>query len=50
MVEIIADLSDKEGIEKVFNLTCQAYDKLDVLVNNAGIAFKESIETVGGRN
>ena len=45
-MEIIADLNDKEGIEKVFNLTCKAFDKLDVLVNNAGLGFAETIETV----
>jgi short-subunit dehydrogenase len=35
------DLSDKEEIENVFNQINEKFEKIDVLINNAGIAFNK---------
>lgn len=37
---LIADLSTREGIEKVFKETDNRFEKLDILVNNVGLPFE----------
>jgi NAD(P)-dependent dehydrogenase (short-subunit alcohol dehydrogenase family) len=43
----VADLTIKEDIKKLINETIASYGKLDVLVNNAGIAGITDIEEDG---
>jgi len=45
-LEIAADLDNKEGIRRTFKDMVDTYEKLDVLVNNAGLWFEGDIESV----
>ncbi len=47
ILEIVADLTIKEDIKKLINVTIATYGRLDVLVNNAGIAAITDIEEDG---
>jgi retinol dehydrogenase-14 len=43
-----ADLSSQAEIRKIANLFCEAHDRLDVLVNNAGGFFMHRIVSIDG--
>jgi NAD(P)-dependent dehydrogenase (short-subunit alcohol dehydrogenase family) len=45
---LIGDLSSKEEIIEIAHLYCAKYEKLDILINNAGIIPGEREETVDG--
>lgn len=40
-LEIIADLSSTEPIERIINEACEKFSHIDILVNNAGIISRE---------
>lgn len=42
---IVADLYKESDIEKIIKLTIEKFNKLDVLVNNAGVLYAGTIET-----
>ncbi|XP_076799761.1 3-oxoacyl-[acyl-carrier-protein] reductase FabG-like [Clavelina lepadiformis] len=45
VLQIIAHFDSREGIEKTINETMKKYNKLNVLVNNAGIVYSTTINT-----
>ena len=45
VLEIVADLNNRDGIEKTFKDMFVTFKKLDVLVNNAGLWFEGDIES-----
>lgn len=45
---LLADLSSQKDIHKLANQFKEKYDRLDVLVNNAGATFGERLESVDG--
>jgi len=47
VLEVVADLTKKEDIKRLIDETIGYYGKLDVLVNNAGIAGITDIEEEG---
>ncbi|XP_032512641.2 3-oxoacyl-[acyl-carrier-protein] reductase FabG-like [Danaus plexippus] len=44
-LEIVADLTQEKDVEKIINITINHFNKIDVLVNNAGVLSYGSIET-----
>ena len=44
VLEVIADLTSREDIQRLFDTTISEYGRLDVLVNNAGIVGQTDIE------
>lgn len=45
-LSIVADLNNESDIERIVNTTVTAYNKLDILINNAGMVHFGSIETL----
>jgi NAD(P)-dependent dehydrogenase (short-subunit alcohol dehydrogenase family) len=47
-VLLLADFADREAVEELATATAERYDRLDVLVHNAGATFQERGETDAG--
>ena len=43
---VVADVSQQEGVEKTIQMASEKFGKIDVLVNNAGVAFFAPLESV----
>ena len=43
---IIVDVSDPESVEKAFKVFDKHHDKLDILINNAGISYRHSFMNI----
>jgi NAD(P)-dependent dehydrogenase (short-subunit alcohol dehydrogenase family) len=49
VVAVAADLGDEEGIRRVVDAHRERHDRLDVLVNNAGVGFGEPVAEISTR-
>ena len=49
VVAVAADLGDEEGIRQVVAAHRERHDRLDVLVNNAGVGFGEPVAEISTR-
>jgi len=49
VVAVAADLSDEEGIQRVVAAHRERHDRLDVLVNNAGVGFGQPVAEISTR-
>ncbi|CAK8677941.1 unnamed protein product [Clavelina lepadiformis] len=47
---VIADLSKENEAEKIVKETIERFEKLDILINNAGVGISASVENVTGND